>query len=154
MSEQDFFFDDGDEKPAEESQESKGSKGSEPKKKAPVAKSRPSRPASSQAPSFWSQSVNMTVTSLVALIALLMGVIVGIVLPVGSSTSADTVPDPTASAPAPSLTPEQLESGQMPEGHPDLSGMSEGATPAAGGTATSAPDAEAPADGTEETPSE
>ncbi len=133
MSDQDFFFDDEDEKPAKADKKAS--------RFAPKKGSRPSAPAVPG--SFWRQSVTMTVTGLVALIALLLGVIVGIVLPVGDIT--DDVPPPSSDFIAPTLTPEQLESGQLPSEHPPLDGTMEvipddDADGLAGETATDAAD--------------
>lgn len=111
MSDQDFFFDDEDEEPKE------------PQKKKAAA-SKPARSAASGSfASFLDQSVTMSITGLVALIALLLGVIVGIVLPVGGVTS--DIPDPTPGAvSAPALSPEEIEGG-MPVDHPDIGGSTE-----------------------------
>lgn len=122
MSDQDFFFDEEEtEAPAK------------PEKKA----SSPGRAKPSAAPAqqqFFQQSVSMTVASLVAVIALLLGVIVGFLIPRGPSTTATDT-----GAVAPQLSPEQLQSGQLPPGHPDISGMTGGQ--ATTGTATGAAEA-------------
>ncbi|MCL4079314.1 hypothetical protein MX659_06930 [Coriobacteriia bacterium Es71-Z0120] len=109
MSDQDFFFDE---------EESETPKKAEKK----AASARPAQktvaPAKQQV---FQQSVSMTVAALVAVIALLLGVIIGILIPTGGSgTTTDT------GAVAPQLTPEQLQSGQLPPGHPDISGMTGG----------------------------
>ncbi|GAB4276247.1 MAG: hypothetical protein Kow0056_06440 [Coriobacteriia bacterium] len=127
MSDQDFFFDEEDEKPAKTEKPKSAKSGSKGK---PAAKPA-ARPAATV--SFWQQTVTTAVAGLVAVIALLVGVIVGIVLPVGGSSTSD-VPAPDAGISAPALTPEQLESGQLPEGHPPIQGM----TGAPGETATGA----------------
>lgn len=123
MSDQDFFFDEEEnETPAKA------------EKKAPTPRQArtPSAPAKQQV---FQQSVSVTVASLVAVIALLLGVIIGFLIPRGGTTStpADT------GVVAPQLTPEQLQSGQLPPGHPDISGMMGGQ--AATGTATGAAEA-------------
>jgi len=118
---QDFFFDE-DEKPQEKP---------EPKKASSTAKKQvqtPSRPATAAG----ERTVTMTVASLIGVVALLAGVIIGILIPTGGNS----VPAPTQNVgtgvPAPQLTPEELESGQLPEGHPDIGSM--------GGETTVAPD--------------
>jgi hypothetical protein len=117
VSDQDFFFD-------EDESEQKSPAKSQAKKSAPrkPAQSRGSRPASSG--SVMQQNVSMTVTALVSVVTLLVGVIVGIALPVGEND----VPEPTVGADtfsgtAPELSPEELGSGELPEGHPDIGAM-------------------------------
>ena len=72
----------------------------------------------------------MTVAALIGVVALLLGVIIGIVIPSGG----DSTPAPTATTggvSAPQLSPEQLESGSLPEGHPDVGDAApEGSAPA------------------------
>ena len=126
MSDKDFFFDDEDEQPDQEEAPSK-------KKSGGKSAAKPAAAAVSAAPaqgSFLEQSVTMTVTMLVAACALLVGVIVGILIPAGGSS---TVPSPTTDGviSAPALSPEQLGSGELPEGHVPIDGMS---TPEAPGT--------------------
>ena len=118
MSDQDFFFDDEGEQPAKSGKPAKGA----PKEQT-GKKSAASSPAATA--SFWQQDTTMAVTGLVGVIALLLGVIVGIVLPVG-----DTVADTGEIIPvtAPELSSEQLESGELPQGHPDVGEMTGGAT--------------------------
>lgn len=125
---QDFFFD--EEETVEEAPAAKSAK-------AP-AKSAAKAPAATSVATAV-QTVTVTVAALIGVVALLAGVIVGILLPVGGSNS---VPAPTTtgvSATAPELTPEELEGGALPEGHPDISGM-EGSAPVTGSApATTAP---------------
>ncbi len=110
MSDQDFFFEDEGEEPEK------------PQKKAPAARSaRPATGGSSAA--FWDQSVTMSITGLVAVIAMLLGVIVGIVLPVGGITGDIPAPTPGVVS-APALSPEDLQGG-MPVDHPDIGGATE-----------------------------
>lgn len=122
MSDQDFFFE--DEERTEESAPAKASA------KQPAAKA---GSAAAGVP-FAQQSVSMTVAGLVAVCTLLVGVIVGILLP-GSAATVNPVVPGTSSAPQ--LTPEELGSGELPAGHPDISDMGgpEG-LPSTGGTAT------------------
>ncbi|MDI6713065.1 MAG: hypothetical protein QMD96_07495 [Anaerosomatales bacterium] len=123
MSDQDFFFDEEESETAAKAEK----KVSSPRQAKPAA-----APAKQQV---FQQSVSMTVASLVAVIALLLGVIVGYLIPRGASTSTPT----DTGAIAPQLTPEQLQSGQLPPGHPDISGMTGGQ--ATTGTATGAVEA-------------
>lgn len=117
MSDQDFFFDE------EEQAEDKPAK----------TAARVERAASGTAPAASAagmQSVSMTVASLIGVVALLVGIIIGIIIPAGASTGG--VPAPTSTgtgAAAPQLSPEELQSGELPSGHPDI-----GAVP--GGEAT------------------
>lgn len=127
MSDQDFFFDE-DESPAEETKEpKKASKTSGTASK--KAAQKPDAPAPSG-----EKSVTMTIASLIGVVALLVGIIIGILIPAGGTS---TVPAPTtdpAGVSAPQLSPEQLETGNLPEGHPDLGDA--GAPPATEATGT------------------
>lgn len=113
---QDFFFDEEEtvveEKPV--AAKAKTTQVSEPKAAAPVG-------ATGAAAAV--QTVTMTVAALIGVVALLVGVIIGIVIPVGATNS---VPQPTTtgtSATAPQLSEEQLQGGELPQGHPDISGL-------------------------------
>lgn len=114
MSDQDFFFDE-DESPAEETKETKKAtktSGTAPKK----ATQKPAAPAPSG-----EKSVTMTIASLIGVVALLVGIIIGILIPAGGTGNVPAPTTPTGvDATAPQLSPEQLEGGQLPEGHPDL----------------------------------
>ncbi len=130
MSDQDFFFDEEEAAPAPKPRQSRS---------ASRAKSAPAAPEreSSGGGSFFAQDVSMSIAALMSVIALLLGVIVGIVIPDqgGSTTTGTTQTSTEQGAPAPELTEEQLNAG-LPEGHPDISGMP-------GGEATSSADATA-----------
>lgn len=119
MSDQDFFFDDEPQaKPAAKG--SAGAKGPAAAKSASTAKAgAPARQAAPATGSFFAQSVSMAITSLVAVIALLVGLIVGLLIPTGGSAVPTTSP---AASTAPSLTQDQLNSGELPAGHPDIGG--------------------------------
>lgn len=124
MSDQDFFFDE-DEAPA---------KDTAPKKAA--SSDKPASRTAATAPAAGAQTVSMSVAALIGVIALLAGVIIGIVIPVGGSSN---VPAPNTAAPiqggeqaAPQLSPDQLEGGQLPEGHPDIGGGAGGSTETTG----------------------
>lgn len=111
---QDFFFD--EEETAVEAPAEKPAK-------SPAKSTAPTVAAATTSVATAVQTVTVTVAALIGVVALLTGVIVGILLPVGNSGS---VPAPTttgASATAPELSPEALESGTLPEGHPDITGM-------------------------------
>jgi hypothetical protein len=132
VSDQDFFFDE-DEKPAAKSQ----SKGSASKGNASPAKS--GRPAAKNAAPAQQQSVTYTVAALVGVAALLLGVIIGILLPINVGSATTATPDAgltgtSGQTQAPALTNEQMQSGQLPAGHPSIGGSS-GAT----GSATTTP---------------
>lgn len=134
MSDQDFFFDDEE---VEESPKG-GAKKSSPKggsTKEPVKPTKPvANAATAEGVSFFEQAVPMQVVALVAVIALLLGVIGGFFLaPKPVSTPTTTLPASTGTGSmgtgsAPSLSEDQLNSGQMPAGHPDVSGESTATT--------------------------
>jgi hypothetical protein len=128
VSEQDFFFDE-DEQPKQPAKQSAKSSDSTKSSKPAAASSTPG-------------SVTTTVTALVGVVALLIGVILGIF--VGQSLATPTVSGnggistPTQGAPqqggmgqggtggeqaAPQLTPEQMQGGELPQGHPDINSM-------------------------------
>lgn len=119
MSDQDFFFDE-DEAPAKETAPKKGASSDKAATKGKPASADAEAPAAPAA-----QSVSMGVAGLIGVIALLAGVIIGVIIPVGGSD----VPAPTSTVPtqgteqsAPQLSPEQLEGGELPEGHPPIGG--------------------------------
>lgn len=132
MSDQDFFFDE-DEKPTAKSQ----SKNAPAKKPASSsAKAGSTKPAAA-APA---QSVTYTIAALIGVAALLLGVIVGILLPInvggaGTTATPNAGLTTTGQSQAPQLTPEQMQSGQLPPGHPSIGSGSTGAT----GSATTTP---------------
>lgn len=132
MSDQDFFFDE-DEAPAEEP---KKAPSETPKPKAQGRASGKHASAVQPAP-----TVTMTVAGLIGVVALLVGVIIGILIPIGASTPTSPAsmspPGATDSGEARPLSPEELESGDMPPGHPDIGEMLGGME-----TETPAPDAE------------
>lgn len=117
MSDQDFFFDEEDDaKPAAKvaSKATAGSKAASGSKGG-----RAPQPVAASGGSFFAQSVSMAITSLVAVIALLVGLIIGILIPSGSATPETASPAATV---APTLTEDQLNSGELPAGHPPVSG--------------------------------
>lgn len=128
MSDQDFFFDEEDgAKPAAKTSA----------KATAAAKTQSSnRPATLARASFFEQSVSMSIAALMAVIALLVGVIVGFVIPTGGATPPVTATAPAATEAAPQLTEDQLSSGDLPAGHPDLSGMTASSSAGATGSAT------------------
>jgi hypothetical protein len=114
VSDQDFFFDEDEQpKPAE-------------KATAPTKKSGSSGSASRPPASGGEQSVSMTVAVLIGVVTMLLGVIIGLFIGRGMATPAVVAPTGTGTTPqqqgAPQLSPEQLEGGQLPEGHPDIGG--------------------------------
>jgi len=127
---QDFFFE--EEAPAKASQPSKGSKSS--------GAARPSAPQSSAkgavAAAPVENMVSYTNAALIAVVTLLVGVIIGVMLPIGASNTNTNTPAASSTGTAPSLTPEDLESGELPPGHPSIGGGSGAATGSAPGTTT------------------
>ncbi len=130
MSDQDFFFDE-DEKPA------KPQSKSAPAKKPAASAAKSARPAAKTAAAAPEQSVTYTIAALIGVAALLLGVIVGILLPInvgGAQTATPETPGGANGAmSAPQLSPEQMQSGQLPPGHPSVgSGAATGSAPATG----------------------
>ncbi len=123
MSDQDFFFDEEeDAKPAP--------------KKAQVAQKQSAAPVvASGGQSFFEQDVPMLIAALMTAIALLVGILVGVLIPTGSKVANSSTSAPTA--PAPQLTQDQINSGQIPANHPDLGGMT-GSGVASGSAETTA----------------
>jgi len=122
VSDQDFFFDE-----EEQAAEKPAAKATERPARAEGAK-----PVATGSTTSTAQSVSMTVAALIGVVALLAGVVIGILIPAGADT---TVPEPTTTGTqaAPQLSPEQLESGQMPPGHPQVgapTGEATGSAPA------------------------
>ncbi len=120
-SDQDFFFDE-DEQSVEESESKK-----RPSKVSSTSKKK-SAPAKKAAPaSAGEKTVTVTVASLIGVVALLVGVIIGILIPAGGSS----IPAPVTNQSgimAPQLSPEELQGG-LPEGHPDIGNMGGGEAP-------------------------
>ena len=138
MSDQDFFFD--EEETVTGAKETAKPSAKSENKVAPAARKAAPRPASAKpaaakpaggSSSFFEQSVSITIASLMTVIGLLVGVIVGfLVAPdggtVSTGTSATTATGTDATAPQ--LSEDQLSSGALPEGHPDIGSMSTTAT--------------------------
>jgi hypothetical protein len=148
VSDQDFFFDEEEqqeEKPAKSGGSSAKKSDASSKKSAPAKRS--SSASASDTP-VMERSVSVMIAGLIGVVALLAGVIVGILIPTESSVPGPTATTPGAEQPAPQLSPEQLEGG-LPEGHPDLGDMGgEGAVPAPnGGEAIPAPEGEETTEG-------
>jgi hypothetical protein len=145
LSDQDFFFEDEEADTTEKTEAKKpaakngaASKAAPKAASKPVVKAEPAEKAEQAASgSFFDQSVTMAMASLIAVIALLVGVIGGFLL--GGSNTAGEVPASSAVAPAgttaPQLTPEQMNSGKLPQGHPTVGA---GAGAAAGSKAATA----------------
>ena len=131
MSDQDFFFDEDEQQKAKEAP--KPAAGSKTPASAPRAKS------SSAAPSAV-QTVTMTVAGLIGVVALLVGVIIGILIPTGGgdvNSPAGTFPTGAETGiQARPLTEQEMQGG-MPEGHPDIDAMTGGEA-----TDTAAPEGE------------
>jgi hypothetical protein len=133
VSDQDFFFDEDEapaEKPAAKSVAKPG--GAKAQASAPRTKTA-AVPAGAQ-------SVTMTVAGLIGVVALLVGIIVGILIPTGGTQ----VTSPTTGVPsmgtggtqAPPLSEQDLQ-GEMPPGHPPIGDMGGGEA-----TDTAAPEGE------------
>jgi hypothetical protein len=149
VSDQDFFFD--EDETASQATEGKAAAAKSSVKSAsrpaPAERKAASKPAPKAAvkpevttprgPSFFEQSVSMTIAALMTVIGVLAGVIVGFIVAPDSTTvstgSTATSASAESSAAAPTLTEEQLSSGALPEGHPDISSMSTSETAAATG---------------------
>lgn len=121
MSDNYSAFDDEDQAPAEK----------------PATTRRSSTAAAAAPAAAGVQTVTMTVAALIGVVALLLGVIIGIVIPVNATPGGATSPSGSVTpenVAAPQLSPEQMQSGDLPPGHPDLSGMqgSQGSTETTG----------------------
>ncbi|MDO8963766.1 MAG: hypothetical protein Q7W30_04655 [Coriobacteriia bacterium] len=145
MSDQDFFFDEEPAK-AEKAAPKSTTKAatSKPVAKTTAAKAAPVAPA--EPASMLDQNVSMGVAGMLAVVGILVGVIIGFLMggamgaqqaavppattpaastPMGSGSAA-----PAGSNPAP-LTQEQMQqgaNGQLPSGHPNISGGAAGST--------------------------
>jgi hypothetical protein len=127
VSDQDFFFDE-DEAPAQKPEAKSAAKPAGAKAQASAPRTKTAAvPAGAQ-------SVTMTVAGLIGVVALLVGIIVGILIPTGGTQAGS----PAGGMPpgvggtgtgqqVRPLTPEELEGG-MPEGHPPVGEMGEEAT--------------------------
>lgn len=134
MSDQDFFFEDEEAETTDGKSPKPGAKptpaksGSKPAPR-PASKSGSAAAKAPQAPpSFFDQTVTVAIASLLAVIALLLGVVIGYFVFSGSGQTVVTAPGsitaPGATGtgtPAP-LTQDQLNSGQLPAGHPKVGG--------------------------------
>jgi hypothetical protein len=128
VSDQDFFFDE-DEKPA------KSAGTPAPKKTgSPASTGGSGSPAKSPDADAPAQMVSMTIAILIGVIGILLGAVIGLF--VGKSMAVPSAAvTPSAGAgtgttqQAPQLTPEQLQGGQLPSGHPAVGGAATG-TPA------------------------
>ena len=113
MSDQDFFFDEED-APASAPAPRPSSQ--------PARSASPARTTHAAAPasgaSFFEQSVTMAIAALMTVIGLLVGVIIGFVI-APSGTSPVSSPAGGTSV-APGLSQDQLQSGELPEGHPPI----------------------------------
>lgn len=144
---QDFFFDEEDEKPARGAKTpakpatTASAKGSaKPAAKTPArspdgtSAREPAAPAPSPEPSgsFFEQNVSVAIASLAVVCALLVGVIAGVLIGQSRASGVADLPSPTAPAgqtgAAAPLTPDQLNSGKLPSGHPSIGATATGTT--------------------------
>lgn len=114
--EQDFFFDEETEKTTKT-------------RKAPAPKSSPAPSDEAyEDGGVFSQQVTMAVAALMTIVALLVGVIVGYLIPKGATqgaaATAITTPTDGQAGPLPSGT----DTSKLPDGHPDISGATGGST--------------------------
>lgn len=122
----DFFIDEDEPAKPAPKRGQQAAKAPHPAAKRPAVKGA----ASAAGGSIFEQDVSLTVAALIAVIALLLGMIIGLVIPHGSTaadtaatTSSSTSAGTTSNGSAPTLTQQQLDSGSLPAGHPDISGM-------------------------------
>ena len=94
---------------------------------AAAAKIAASKKTAQAPPSFFDQTVTVAIASLLAIAALLVGVIIGYFMFNGAGQTTATAPGsfttPSTTGTgtgAPPLTQDQLNSGQLPQGHPKL----------------------------------
>ncbi|MDF1543025.1 MAG: hypothetical protein P1P71_07890 [Anaerosomatales bacterium] len=133
MSDQDFFFDD------DEAQADKPAAKSAAKPAGAKARASAPRTKTAAAPA-GAQSVTMSVAGLIGVVALLVGIIIGILIPTGSpqvtSPSVGVPSMGTGGTQAPPLSEQELQ-GEMPPGHPPIDDMTGGEA-----TDTAAPEGE------------
>ena len=148
MSDQDFFFDDDEPKPAKPAKSAKSTSGkaaaSKGKQSGPSTKPAARKPAVDDAPrafapsggGFMDQSMGMPIVSLLVVIGLLVGVIVGFLIggamqsqsttATGTGVISGTGTTGTGTGTTGTGTPGQLTPGQiqqgLPAGHPSVSG--------------------------------
>ena len=133
MSDQDFFFDEEDEKPArtQKSAAKSSSKSTGSTTAAARTASAKAAPAKAPEPSgegflFESMTVSKGIAVLVVVCALLLGLAAGILI--GQSRAqtiaVSSVPAVSTGQTAPQLTQEQLNSGSLPAGHPSVGATS------------------------------
>ncbi len=136
---QDFFFEDEDvPTKADKSVTKAGGSKPAPKPAAkPAAKPGP-KPVAAQEPAFFDRQISVAMTGLIAVVALLVGII-GTMLFVGTPAApVSTVPGAVGgTGVAPQLSPQQLNSGQLPAGHPAIPGA--GAASGTAGSKTTTP---------------
>jgi len=138
---QDFFFEDEPQAPKPSGKGSKSAAPAASKPKAPAAKTASAKAAPATATpvtdldesaSFADQSTTWAVASLVGVCGLLLGLILGFMLGTtlaknAAATAAVATPAVTATTPSAvsgggsTLTTAQLQSGQLPAGHPAIS---------------------------------
>ena len=128
MSDQDFFFDE-DEKPSKTTAKT-------PAKKSGTSSSSSTRStaASTSAASAAAQPVSMTIAILMGVIGLLLGTVIGLMVGMNLVKPAAGAIDATGGAgtavTAPQLSPEQMQSGELPPNHPAVGGGAATGTPA------------------------
>jgi hypothetical protein len=127
VSDQDFFFDEDEAPQAAPKSESKSSAKTTGKSPAPRPRQNTSQASGG---SFFEQNVTMAVAGLMTVIGLLVGVIIGYVVAPDATGAVSNTGSLGTGAAAPSLTEDQLNSGQLPAGHPDISGMASESVPA------------------------
>jgi hypothetical protein len=124
VSDQDFFFDE-DEAPAEKPEAKSAAKPAGAKAQASAPRTKTAAvPAGAQ-------SVTMTVAGLIGVVALLIGIIIGILIPTGGTQVASPptgVPSMGTGTQAPPLSEDALQGGDLPPGHPPIGDMGEEAT--------------------------
>ena len=131
MSDQDFFFDEEETTPAEAAKPSSKSAGKTAPARSSAPKSTPARtpgPAAQSAPAATGEKqVSLTVAALMTVVGVLLGVIIGFLLPGGGTTATPSTGTPAAvsgtGSTAPQLSEEQLTSGELPAGHPPVESM-------------------------------
>ena len=129
MSDQDFFFDEEEEvaekAPKPSSRQPQKSAPKRSGKSEPKAAPRGSAAAAAPAAggSLIEKQVSLTVAALMTVIGLLLGVIIGFVIPDGGTVSSSGTATPATGSTAPQLSPDQLDSGKLPEGHPPIGDM-------------------------------
>jgi hypothetical protein len=134
VSDEDFFFDEDDERPSEQAEQADDGEQQADDGEQPATSSIPETESTSSQPSAEPHGVSMTIALLLAVIALLTGIVIGLLIntrvaPSGAGSSKVDLNNIAI----PPLSQDQMNSG-MPSDHPDVNGGSATGGSSASGT--------------------